>query len=127
MALSNIILADGQATPVNRTFEVFTPQVGSNAALLNQKSSGITAMADRLNLVTKRANSNSSYHVVLNLVVPREVDSITKKVERAHVEIKVVIPDGFNALMRSDLAAYTKNLLNHATIQTAIKDVVAFA
>lgn len=127
MALTNIILADGQATPANRTFEVFTPQVGSQPALLLQKASGITAMNERMSLLQKRANSNASYHMTATVIVPRVTDAITSKVERGMIEIKVVIPDGFTAAMRADLAAYAKNLLAHATVQTALKDVVAFA
>lgn len=127
MALSNIVLGDGQATPVNRTFEVFTPQVGNSPALLNQKSSGVTKQFERLSMLLRRAEGSSSYRQIITLKVPRVTDAVTGVTETAHIDITVVIPDGFTSAMRADLAAYLKNLAASTAIQTSIKDVVSYA
>lgn len=127
MALSNIVLGDGQGTPVNRTFEVFTPQVGNSPALLNQKSSGVTKQFERLSCLLRRAEGSSSYREVITLKMPRVTDAALGIVETAHIDITVVIPDGFTAAMRSDVAAYLKNLAASTVVQTSIKDVVSYA
>lgn len=127
MALSNIVLGDGQTTPVNRTFEVFTPQVGNTPALLNQKSSGVTKQFERLSLLLRRAEGSSSYRQIISLKLPRVVDAVTGVTETAHIDITVVIPDGFTTAMRSDIAAYLKNLAASTAVQTSIKDVISYA
>lgn len=127
MALSNIVLGDGQATPVNRTFEVFTPQVGNSPALLNQKSSGVTKLFERLSMLLRRAEGSSSYRQIITLKVPRITDAVNGTTETAHIDITVVIPDGFTSAMRADLAAYLKNLAASTAVQASIKDVVSYA
>lgn len=127
MALSNIVLGDGQATPVNRTFEVFTPQVGNSPALLNQKGSGVTKHFERLSLLLRRAESSNSYRQIITLKMPRITDAVLGKTETAHIDITVVIPDGFTAAMRADIAAYLKNLAASTAVQGSIKDVVSYA
>lgn len=127
MALLNIVLGDGQATPVNRTFEVFTPQVGNSPALLNQKGSGVTKQFERLSLLLRRAEGSSSYRQIITLKMPRVTDAELGITETAHIDITVVIPDGFTSAMRADIAAYLKNLTASTAVQTSIKDVVSYA
>lgn len=127
MPLSNLVLGDGQATPVNRTFEVFTPQVGNSAALLNQKAAGITKLNERLSLLVRRAEGSESYRDIITLKMPRVVDPVLNIVQTAHIDITVVIPDGFTQAMRNDIAAYLKNIAAHATIQDSIKNLNSFA
>lgn len=127
MALSNIVLGDGQATPVNRTFEVFTPQVGRLSAILLQKAGGITKLNERMELLQRRAGSNAAYRTEALVRIPRTTDPLTGLVETAILDIKVTIPDGFTALQRADIAAYLKNLAGHVTMQDAVRNVVSFA
>lgn len=127
MALSNLVLGDGQATPVNRAFEVFTPQVGRLPAVLLQKAGGITKLNERMELLQRRAGSNAAYRTEGLIRIPRITDPLTGLVETAIIDIKVTIPDGFTAVQRSDIAAYMKNLAGHPTMQGAVKDVVSFA
>lgn len=127
MALSNIVVGDGQATPVNRTFEVFTPQVATNPAVLLQKAGGITKLNERMELLQKRSGGGSAYRTDILVRLPRTTDVTLGVVDTAIIDIKVTIPDGFNQAMRDDIAAYAKNILTHATVQTAIKSVTSFA
>lgn len=127
MALSNIILGDGQATPVNRTFEVFTPQVGKLPAILLQKAGGITKLNERMELLQRRAGGNAAYRTEGLIRMPRITDPLTGLTETAIISIDITIPDGFTAAQRADISAYAKNLAGHPTFQAAIKDVVSFA
>lgn len=127
MALLNIVIGDGQSTPVNRTFELFTPQVATNPAILFQKAGGITKLNERMELLQKRAGGGSAYRTEALLRLPRTIDATLGVVETAIIDIKITIPDGFSQAMRDDIAAYAKNLLAHATVQTAIKSVTSFA
>lgn len=127
MALSNIVLGDGQAAPVNRTFEVFTPQVTTNPAVLLQKAGGITKLNERMELLQKRSGGGSAYRTDILIRLPRTTDVTLGVVDTAIIDIKITIPDGFNQDMRNDIAAYAKNILTNATVQTAIKSVTSFA
>lgn len=127
MALSDIVIGDGQSTPVNRTFEVFTPQVGINPALLLQKAGGITKLNERMELSMRRSGSGTAYRFDGVVKLPRVVDTVTQVSQTAIIEFKVIIPDGFTQTQRNDIAAYLKNLASHATIQSAVKQVNSFA
>lgn len=127
MALSNIVIGDGQTTPVNRTFEVFTPQVTTNPAVLLQKAGGITKLNERMELLQKRSGGGSAYRTDILIRLPRTTDVTLGVVDTAIIDIKVTIPDGFNQDMRNDIAAYAKNILTNATVQAAIKSVTSFA
>lgn len=62
MALSNIVIKDGSNT--DQTFEIFTPQVGKDAAVLVNKAAGTTIGFQRLNLVTRRTQAGKGGFVV---------------------------------------------------------------
>jgi len=127
MSLSNILLGDGQVTPVNRTFEVFTPQVTSNPAILFQKAGGITKLNERMELLQKRAGGGAAYRTDVLIRIPRITDVAREIVETAIIDIRITLPDGFTQAMRDDIAAYAKNIIAHSTVQTAIKSVTSFA
>lgn len=127
MALSNIVIGDGQLTPVNKTFEVFTPQVSNLPAVLFQKAGGVTKLNERMELLQKRSGGGSAYRTDILVRIPRTTDVALGVVDTAIVDIKITIPDGFTQAMRDDIAAYAKNLIAHATVQTAIKSVTSFA
>lgn len=127
MALSNIVIKDGTSpTPVDRTFEVFTPQVGSTPASLLQKAGGITKLNERMSLLVRRT-AGTAYKVQVSLACPRVTDVALGTVETGHIDISVVLPDGFTPGNRADMAAYVKNVMAHATVQNAIASVVSFA
>lgn len=127
MGLPNIALGDGQATPVNRTFEVFTPQVSANPAILFQKAGGITKLNERMELLQKRAGGGAAYRTDVLIRVPRVTDVTRGIVETAIIDIRVTLPDGFTQAMRDDIAAYAKNVVATSVVQTAIKSVTSFA
>lgn len=127
MGLSNITLGDGQASPANRTFEVFTPQVSANPAILFQKAGGITKLNERMELLQKRAGGGAAYRTDVLIRVPRVTDVTRGIVETAIIDIRVTLPDGFTQAMRDDIAAYAKNVIANSVVQTAMKSVTSFA
>lgn len=127
MALSNVVLGDGQVTPVNRTFEVFTPQVTTNPAILLQKAGGITKLNERMELLQKRSGGGKAYRTDILIRLPRLTNVALGVADTAIIDIKVTIPDDFSQAMRDDIAAYAKNIAAHPVVQTAIKSVTSFA
>lgn len=127
MALSNVVIGDGQSTPVNKTFEVFTPQVGALPAVLFQKAGGITKLNERLELNQKRLGDGGGYRTTVLARMPRVTDAVLGTVDTAIIDIRITIPDGYTQAMRDDIAAYAKNLLANTTVQTAVKSVTSFA
>lgn len=127
MALANIVLGDGLSpTPVNRTFEVFTPQVGNSPAILLQKAGGVTKSNERMTLLTRRS-ANAAYRLQLAIALPRTTNVATGEVQTGHIDISIVLPDGFTLANRNDVAAYLKNLAASAVVQDSIKNITSFA
>lgn len=127
MALVNIVIGDGQSTPVNKTFEVFTPQVSVNPAILFQKAGGVTKLNERLELNQKRLGDGGGYRTTILARLPRVTGAVLGTVDTGIIDIRITIPDGFTQAMRDDLAAYAKNLIAHTTVQTGVKSVTSFA
>lgn len=129
MALLNIVLKDG--ANVDQTFEVFTPQVGRESAILVNKVAGITAGFQRLQLLTRRGSTNSSGSYVIQgtLMVPFDKGPVggPSKWVTAHADFKVSLPDELAAADRATVASYIKTALANTQVQNAIANLLSFA
>lgn len=128
MALSNIVIKDGSNT--DQTFEIFTPQVGKDAAVLVNKAAGTTIGFQRLNLVTRRTQAGKGGFVVQgSLAVPFNKAAVGEAPNWVigHLDFKVNMPDELGATDRATLSAYAKNLLANVQVANAISNIVSFA
>lgn len=118
-----ITLADGQATPVNVTFnpESVTP----DSSVFVDRSSGVAAFFRRLTCKYSPATSNrktvrTSYDVAVP--VTATVDGVTQVVRTLRAKVEIILPDGTTDAERKDLYAFTYNGLNNSLIRGNLRD-----
>jgi hypothetical protein len=123
-AITSIILADGQNTPVNKTFEVVTAQQGADApAVWAERSGGTYASFKNMTMSVRRAQNSTSTKVVLRIKDPT-VDPVTGAVKlNTLVAIDFTLPDAANLQNRKDILAYAKNLLANAVVADAVHNM----
>lgn len=130
-AVANIVLADGQGTPVNHTF--VPTQVSPDLVTYHDKATGIAAGYPRVTIgrrLASRENSNvkTSSRVYLPVLetVATASSGFTPGPTVAYSlagNVDVAIPDRATAAERADLYAYLKNLVAHAVFGSAVKDM----
>lgn len=122
-AIANMILADGQNSPVNRTFEVVTSQQGSDTpAQWAERSSGAYASYKQLTLSVRRSTKNEASKVDLRITIP-VVDTITGVVKyRIPAYITFTLPDASTLQERKDITAFTRNALAQSIVIDAINN-----
>jgi hypothetical protein len=122
-AAANIVLADGQTTPVNVTF--YPESVSPERSSFVDRSPGISAAFRRLIVKFSpasktRATSRPSYEV--EYPVTAVVDGVTTVVRTLRANVQLVEPDGCTDAERKDLYAFLYNGLNNALIKGAMRD-----
>jgi hypothetical protein len=123
-AITNINLADGQATPVNKVFEVVTAQQGADApAIWAERSGGTFASFKNLTMSVRRAQNSTSTKIVLRIKDPT-VDPVTGAVKyNTLVALDFTLPDSANLQNRKDILAYAKNVLANAMVVDAVHNM----
>jgi hypothetical protein len=129
-SLAAIVLADGQATPVNHTFS----PVGIDAvgvAKLVDRSGGISIGFPALTISVRSPSKGSkNYRVIGKVVVPTlEVTSPStgSGIQPAPTKaydllgtIEFVLPERSTLLERQNVFAYMKNLMANANLSSAV-------
>lgn len=128
---ANLVLNDGSATPVARTFVPFVPYGGPSQAAVWILKVGIAPIAyPRIEIGMKRT-SNGSNKVSVKVTVPNVTNDVVAGPKLASQALfdsnsgGFIIPDVSTDQQRADLHAYTKNLLAHATVQAWVRDIEA--
>jgi len=126
MQIANVVLADGQAAPANKTFE---PQRGQNGvtdpAEWWEKSSPTLNGYRRLTALVRRNAASKSvkvkiaiYDPTLAVTAPSTASGIQPSPTVAFtcpVFIEFTLPDACTIQNRKDILAYAKNFLASAT------------
>lgn len=123
-AIANIVLADGQASPANHTFEVLTAQSGTDvSARWVEKSAGIYAGFLQLTSLVRRTN-NKSTKVQVKVSIPSlATDGTNALIHTSIATVDVVLPDTMTTAERKDIRAYIANALDNAIIKASIEDL----
>jgi hypothetical protein len=129
-AIANIILADGQGSPVNHTFAPVNQEGVSS--LWNDAVTGVVAGFPLLRLKTNADSGESEVDkITFNIDVPilealsAAASGFTPGPTVAYTlrfKAETIIPRRATQAQRDDIAAYAKNLMAHATVQAAIKN-----
>lgn len=129
-AVSDIVLNDGQATPVAHTFE--PSRVASDMVIYHDKSSGVVAGYNALKLGNRLASrQNENYKATGKLVLPTLESAATNAAGftpgptvayELRGDVSVVIPSRATDAERSDLEAYLKNLVANAVWGSLVTD-----
>ncbi len=129
MALANIVLADGQGTPVNHTF---TYNLEVPVADWSDKSGGISIGEAHVTLLISRPTANRKTHKVswkvwvpTLEVISGDAGGYTPAPKVAYTclaEGHFTCPDRSTTANRADLFAYVKNLFGVAAFKATIVD-----
>lgn len=132
-AIAQITIADGQATPVNKTFDVQMSQQGNDPAVWLEKTSGSYNGFKRLSLLTRRSESNKATKVSIKIVdptlavtAPASGTGIQPNPVQAYAvlgTLEFVLPDACTLQNRKDILAYAKNVLANAIVVDAVNNL----
>lgn len=118
-------LADGQAIPVTKLFDVQNGQQSDEPARWLEKSAGSYSGFLRISSLVRRSTANRSTKVVLKVECPTQavigtaangVQPLPTVAYTVVSEITITLPDACSAQNRKDILAFTKNLLAHASV-----------
>jgi hypothetical protein len=121
---ANLVLADGQATPVNATFSVesITPQLSQFV----DRASGVAAKYRRIsvsyvpaNVATKKTKAGLKISIPVWGILPSGSEGVLRTL-RSNVELDE--PDGCTDAERKDLFAFTVNALANTLVKGALRD-----
>lgn len=128
---ANIVIKDGQATPVDHTFTVAYRR--DNELGWADRSAGVLAGFRTASLLTRPATSNNSgTRVSLKVKDPRlatvgvggnGVTPTAVKSYEAIGEISFMLPAGSDRQARLDIIAYLRNILSNAQVIDAVVDL----
>jgi len=123
-AIANIILADGQTTPVNKTFEVVTAQAGLDIpARWVEKTAGVYAGYLNLTQLVRRT-SNKSTKVQLKVTTPKlSADGLFSVIHTGIATVDITLPDTMSVQERKDLSRYIANALDNTIVRDAIENM----
>lgn len=119
-AIASITLADGQATPANKTFDVGSAQMGSSTpAIWYEKTAGMFSGYRALTMLVRRSNGSRSTKVSIRVVDPKlNVDNSVNYSTLCNIEF--TLPDQCALSDRKDILAFAKNALANAIIVDAV-------
>jgi hypothetical protein len=126
-AASDIIINDGQSTPVAHTFTPFSKD-GSMVVWLERTTAHTSAGFYPLTVSQSSPNGKSPVvRTKITLALPLEAynssTGIYSYTDTSRVILDVLMPVSMVAAGRADVYAYLKNLMAHATIEATIKDL----
>lgn len=131
--IAPIVLADGQTTPVNKTFDVFTAQSGDKPAVWYEKSAGSFAGYKRVSMLVGRSASNKTTKVTimihlptLAVTAPSTGTGIQPSPTVAYSLLskqEFYLHDDCVLQERKDMRAFAKNLLNNSIVIEAIEQL----
>lgn len=119
-----IVLADGQATPVNVTFS--PERVSPDLSTFSDKSGGVAIGFKRLTLSTLFTNSKRKVNrsrLAVDLPVISVVNGVSVVAYTLRANVELILPDAATDANRKDLYAYLYNGLNHALVKPALRDL----
>ncbi len=134
-AISNIVINDGQGTPVAHTFAPAKTQ--ADYALLEDRSAGIYIGFNKLTFSLSRPkgetkSANRNIHLSIRIETPKLENVRNSTISgiapaptisyRPQVELNVVFPERCSLQDRKDLQAYIKNALSNAFVTDAFED-----
>lgn len=124
---ANIVINDGQATPVAHTYVPVGKPVGSDYEYFVERTSGVpNAQAEvRLRLRTPTPGSSSPYKVDAVILVPETavVNGETVVLSQNRVDITFTMSPKSSTADRADVLAFAKNILANTIVTSLVKDL----
>lgn len=133
-AIANIVINDGQGTPVAHTFA--PAKTSADYALLEDRAAGIYIGYNKLTMMLSRPEGNSrgatrNLQLVIRIETPK-LENVTNSTisgiapaptisYRPTAELKVILPERCSLQDRKDLQAFMKNVLSNTFVTDAFE------
>lgn len=123
---TDLVINDGQATPVAHTFEpafvqtaksIFFDRTGSGST-----SAGYTRLELGYSMATPKRTTNR-VRISLAMPIEKTVDGRAEIACIPRANIDIILPDELTQAERDDMAAYVKNTLANAVVNGYISDL----
>lgn len=128
-AIIALTLADGQATPVNHTFDVQNGQQADEPARWLEKVAGSYAGFLRLSALLRRSTANRSTKAMIKVELPtlavvgtaaNGVQPLPTVAYTTTAEVHFTLPDACTLQNRKDILAYVKAVLANPVATEAV-------
>jgi hypothetical protein len=123
MTIANIVLTDGQATPVDHTFVPIAD--GASSVYVNTTGASTVQGQETLRIDINRAKTDTADNTArVVLVGPQEatVDGVVIKVGEVSLAINLRATPGTTAAMVNDVLAMAADLLAESAFRTSVKN-----
>lgn len=125
---TDITINNGAATPVAKTFSLYSPAAGDGSwAQWRLKEGTIASVFPRIAALA-RQTPNKARTVQTKLQIPSSytdaVTGLTKVGSTFDAEVRVTVPDDFPENLKNDASAFLSNLVNHALIKAMNRDAL---
>lgn len=125
-SIANLVLNNGAATPVAKTFSPVQKYAGPKSPAIWKLKEGVSAMAWPRVEINESRSTRGSRHVTFKIIVPHVVliDGVPTTVSTCIFDSAsngYIIPDGAVQTQIDDLYAYVKNLAAHAVLSDWVK------
>lgn len=114
----NFTIKDGAGTPADTLFTCVQPAGASLPATYYARAKGSASAYQPKIAISSKGNGKTreTFQTVLVPYAVTGTDGITRVVDKAYAEIRVVLPDSVPDAVRSDLRAYVANSVDVAQI-----------
>lgn len=121
---ANFSIKDGLPTPVDTLFTNLQPASGNLPAVYQARTKGVSpASQPKIAISSKGTQKTREVHVTVR--VPYAVvspEGVTKIIDSAFADLRVVLPDSCPDSIRADLAAYLANSLDVPAVVDTVKN-----
>lgn len=123
---TDIVLKNGAASPVDKTFTLYAPAAGDNSfANWRLKEGAISSVFPRIAMLA-RPTGKSARKSIIKLQIPSSytdtVTGLTKVGSAFDFEANVTVPDDFPESLKNDAVAFATNLMGHVLTKGVIRD-----
>lgn len=125
----DLVLKNGAATPVDKTFTLMAPAAGEASwANWRLKEGPISSVFPRIAMLARENASRNARKSQIKLQIPSSytdtVTGLTKVGSAFDVSIECTVPNDFPEALKNDAVAFTANLVNHVLTKAVIRDGV---
>lgn len=122
----DIVLNNGAATPVAKTFTLVSPAAGDNSyANWRLKEGVISTIFPRI-AISAKSNSNKARKANIKLQIPSSytatVTGLTHVGSAFDMNVDITVPDDFPEALRNDAVAFATNLMANAMVKAIVRD-----
>jgi hypothetical protein len=125
----DLVINNGAATPVAKTFKLLTPAAGDNSsALWALKEGTISSVFPTIEVSARKNAGNDARKVNLTVKIPSSytvaATGLTAVGSAAVINITATVPADFPEALKDDFAAFAKNAVANAVLNACIRDAL---